>query len=1040
MNDKIEKIKSGATTAFIDASYKSNAAYKPSFISNDHTNGVKVMTTIEDELRKCESFVFSVAFITLGGITPLLQTLKELEEKGIPGKVLTTDYNNFTDPKALDKLAELKNIELRMYREEAVPFEAYETADGEKTAVDTERIGFHTKGYIFKNDGTFTILIGSSNMTQKALSVNKEWNTKVISTAEGEMYQTVSGAFDKLWNDRSHTRTYEEFIDEYRTKYETIKRQRKIALEAAKNAVEVDANSSEGNSQNKGVISLEQYRLKPNSMQVDFINNLSKLVDEGEDKALLISATGTGKTYASAFGVRDALNKIGANERVLFVVHREQIAKQAMKSYKMVFGNTRKFGLLSGNNKDMEADFLFATMQMMAKEEIRLEFKKNHFQTIIIDEAHRTGAGSYQKIMDYFEPKFWLGMTASPERTDSFDVFSIFDHNIALEIRLQQAMEEDLLCPFHYFGITDLNIDGEEIDEETGLRNFNRLVSDVRVDYIIQQIKYYGYSGDRVKGLIFCSSRNEAEKLSELFNERGYKTTALTGSDSQEEREKAIELLTKNVDINEIATESQKSKLDVINGTGASEDYLDYIFTVDIFNEGVDIPEINQVVMLRPTESPIVFVQQLGRGLRNATDKEFVVILDFIGNYKNNFMIPIALSGDRTYNKDNIRRYVAEGEKVIPGASTIHFDEISRKRIYAAIDTANFSDLKLIKENYKNLKNKIGRIPSLMDFDRYGEMDVLRIFDSKLGSYYKFLSEYEDDYKVRLTEDEEKAVEFISKKLANGKRIYEIELLDRMMSYSHALISGMKSNLKEKYNKDISDKEINSVISVMTNEFASGAAKNTYHKCVFLEGDKEGDYKTSSTFEAMMKNKDFYDIVKELIEFGRYRYQRDYSKGYKDTDLVLYQKYTYEDACRLLNWDKNLSSVMNGYFYDKKTNTFPVFINYDKSDDISDTTKYEDRFLDSSRLIAISKSGRKIESEDVKNFIYAKERGISVELFVRKNKDDKISKEFYYLGTMSATGKLQQVVMANTNKTAVEIEWQLDTPVREDIYEYIISE
>ncbi|MBO4864868.1 MAG: DEAD/DEAH box helicase [Eubacterium sp.] len=1003
MNNHIEQIRSGAETAFIDSSIKSNLAYKPTFISNDHTNGVKVMTTIEDELRKCESFVFSVAFITLGGITPLLQTLQELEKRGVPGKVLTTDYNMFTDPKALDKLAELSNIELRMYREEALLHPMNETADEENPSVDTENIGFHTKGYIFKNDGTFTILIGSSNMTQKALSVNKEWNTKVVSTAEGEIYQTVGDAFEKLWNDENHTQKYSDFIDEYRTRYETIKKQRKIALEAAK----------------KSPVSIIQYTLQPNSMQVDFISNLSKLVDNGEDKALLISATGTGKTYASAFGLRDALNRIGANEKVLFLVHREQIAKQAMKSYKMVFGNSRRFGLLSGNSKNTDADFLFATMQMMAKDEVRQQFEKDHFQTIIIDEAHRTGAGSYQKIMEYFKPMFWLGMTASPERTDAFDVFAAFNHNIALEIRLQQAMEEDLLCPFHYFGITDLEIEGEVIDEETGLRNFNRLVSDTRVDYIIKQIEYYGYSGDRVKGLIFCSSRKEAIKLSEIFNTRGYKTTALTGSDSQEDRERAIELLTKD----------------------GGEDYLDYIFTVDIFNEGVDIPEINQVIMLRPTESPIVFVQQLGRGLRNAADKEFVVILDFIGNYKNNFMIPIALSGDRTYNKDNIRRYVAEGEKVIPGASTIHFDEISRKRIYAAIDTANFSELKLIRENYKNLKYKLGRIPSLMDFDKHGEMDVLRIFDNNnLGSYYKFLVKYENDYKIRLTEDQEKVVEFISKKLASGKRIHELELLAGMLMYNHSLISGLKADLKNKYNKDCSEKEINSVINVMTNEFPSGSGKKTYEKCVFIEKESDGDYQSSQAYKSMMENKDFYNIIKELVEFGRYRYERDYSKNYKDTELVLYQKYTYEDACRLLNWEHNEVPLnIGGYKYDRTTNTLPVFINYDKADDIQDTIKYEDHFISRDSLIAISKQSRTVESEDVQNFLYAKERGISVELFVRKNKDDNGSKEFYYLGRMTATGYKKPFIMPNTDKTAVEIGWQLDTPVREDIYEYIVN-
>ena len=188
--------------------------------------------------------------------------------------------------------------------------------------------------------------------------------------------------------------------------------------------------------------------------------------------------------------------------------------------------------------------------------------------------------------------------------------------------------------------------------------------------------------------------------------------------------------------------------------------------------------------MLRPTQSPIVFIQQLGRGLRKAEGKEYVVILDFIGNYKNNFMIPIALSGDRSYNKDNIRRYLMEDGRVIPGSSTIHFDEISRKRIFAAVDNANFSDIKLIKENYTNLKNKLGRIPRLRDFDDYGEMDVLRIFDNgSLGSYYKFLVKYEKEYKVRLSAEEEKVVEFVSKKLASGKRIQELKLLKRMLTY-----------------------------------------------------------------------------------------------------------------------------------------------------------------------------------------------------------------------------------------------------------------
>lgn len=971
----IKQMVKGLETAFINQNITSNLAYKPLFISNNFKEGRKVLSSIEDELLKCNQFHISVAFITMSGLTPLLQTLKVLEEKGIPGQILTTDYLSFSEPKALHKLAVLSNIELKMYCTEEA---------GE---------GFHTKGYIFKEDEIYRIIVGSSNITLGALTKNKEWNTKIISTDQGEYANQVVEEFNTLWNS-SYAKNYSDVIDHYTTNYELIKKQKDIAKQ-------VD------------IPSIEQYRLKPNKMQVEFVNNLQKLRSAGEERALLISATGTGKTYASAFALRTE-----KPEKALFVVHREQIAKQAIKSYKKVFGKTKRFGLISGTSKEYDADYVFSTMQMMAKPEVRERFARDEFDIIVVDEVHRAGADSYNRIMDYFQPKFWLGMTASPDRTDGFDIYGLFNHKIAYEIRLQQALEENLLCPFHYFGITDLEIDGEVFDDNTGIKNFSRLVCEARVDYIIEKADYFGYSGDRVKGLVFCSRKEEARELSSKFNARGYHTEFLCGDDSQDRREECIERLT-NDDI---------------------EDKLDYIFTVDIFNEGVDIPEINQVVMLRPTESPIVFVQQLGRGLRKAENKEYVVILDFIGNYMNNFMIPIALSGDRTYNKDNIRRYLLEGERIIPGSSTIHFDEISKKRIFSSIDSANFSDIRLIKENYKRLKNKLGIIPSLKDFDDYGEMDVLRIFDnSSLGSYYKFLVKYEKDYKIRLNAAEEKVIEFVSKKFASGKRIHELELLNRMISYRSGLIGMLTQRLAKDYEIQMEVTTIKNVVNVMTNEFQSGSGKKTYEDCIFLE--PEGDeYKISVSFASMLDNVEFLNIFKELIEFGISRYKRDYKNRYQDTSFVLYQKYTYEDVCRLLEWESNEVPLnIGGYKYDSVTKTFPVFINYDKPHDISDTINFEDRFVTPNTLIAISKNGRTTQSNDVQNFLKAKERGIKVELFVRKNKDDKISKEFYYLGRMYATGKTNEIIMANTDKTAVEIEWILDTPVREDIYEYIIE-
>ena len=990
----INELKNGLSAAYINGSLAANLVYKPAFISNNPEEGKKVISSVEDELLRCEEFQISVAFITLGGVTPLLQTLKELEKKGVKGQILTTNYLDFSEPRALEKLNGLKNITLKMYDVEAAGN------------------GFHTKGYIFKKEEIYRIIIGSSNMTSAALTVNKEWNTKLVSTENGEVAKEIVEEFQKLW-DSENALLYDDFYEVYKERYNIIKHQREIA-------------------KSEEIPSLEQYRLKPNSMQERFIANLRKILEQGEERALLISATGTGKTYASAFAMRELGFK-----RVLFLVHRGQLARQTKKSYEKVFAKSVSLGLVGAGYHEYDADYVFATIQTLNRDEHLLQYDKNAFDCIILDEAHHVPADTYQKVMKHFTPKLWLGMTATPDKRDDNiegrNVYELFDHQIAYEIRLQQAMEENLLCPFHYFGITDLAIIG---DDEEASRDFSVLTSDERVKHIINEADYYGYSGDKVKGLIFCSSIKETEELSEKFNHminpstgQKFRTIALNGSASEQERQNAFERLAMN---KEDAT--------------ADHEPLDYIFSVEVLNEGVDIVEVNQVIMLRPTQSPIVFIQQLGRGLRKAYGKEYVVILDFIGNYNNNFMIPIALSGDRTYNKDNIRRYIMEGGRVIPGASTVHFDEISRKRIFVSVDKANFSDIKLIRENYTNLKNKLGHIPRLLDFDDYGEMDVIRIFDNNsLGSYYKFLVKYEKEYKIRLSENEEKVIEFVSKKLANGKRIQELRMLKRMLAYARGssklgLFAGLSEDMKE-YGKIVSQNQKENIVNVMTNEFPAGSGKKTYSQCVFIEDDGT-DYKPTKTFMQMLLNDKFYEMLQEPVEFGIRRYERNYKNTYKQTDLVLYQKYTYEDVCRLLNWEQNEVPLnIGGYKFDKKTKTFPVFINYDKSENISDTTKYEDHFIPGSRdrLIAISKSGRTLKSEDVQNFLKAKERGIQVELFVRKNKDDKISKEFYYLGHMTASGNTKEFTMVNTEKTAVEIEWILDVPVREDIYEYIVN-
>src|SRR5699024_166844 len=363
--------------------------------------------------------------------------------------------------------------------------------------------------------------------------------------------------------------------------------------------------------------------IEPNKMQQEALQQIQAVRDRGKDKSIVVSATGTGKTYLSAFDVRRYKPK-----RMLFVAHREQILEKAKEDYQQLLGGlSRKFGILSGAKRESDTCYVFATIQTLAKETTLNEFNSNDFDYIIIDEVHKAGAESYNKVIDYFKPKFLLGMTATPERTDDVNVFELFDYNVAYEIRLQDALEADMLCPFHYFGVTDIEINGSVIGD-TSL--FSNLVTEERVNHILERINYYGYSGNSVKGLIFCSRKDEAKELSRAFNKRGLRTVALTGNQTQKERLSAINSL--------------------------ESGHLDYILTVDIFNEGVDIPCVNQIVMLRQTQSSIVFIQQLGTGLCKHESKKFVSVIDFIGNYKNNYLIPIALSGDRSRSKDNLRR------------------------------------------------------------------------------------------------------------------------------------------------------------------------------------------------------------------------------------------------------------------------------------------------------------------------------------------------------------------------------------------------
>ena len=536
---------------------------------------------------------------------------------------------------------------------------------------------------------------------------------------------------------------------------------------------------------------------------------------------------------------------------------------------------------------------------------------------------------------------------------------------------------------------------------------FGRLTSDERVRHITEKIEEYSVTKSNRRGLIFCNRNAEAKELSRKFNALGYRTTAISGQDSDEVRDVAI------------------SQLE------AGE--LEYIFSVDIMNEGVDIPSLNQIIMLRRTDSAIIFIQQLGRGLRLDSGKEYALVLDFIGNYQSNFLVPIALSGDKTYNKDRLRRLVQEGDSVIPGCSTVSFDRISEARIYKAIDGGNFTSARFLKNEYLDLRQKLGKIPSLLEFDRNGSIDPLLIFKSS-KSYHDFLSKYEPDYTVQFSSDQIKILRFISQKLAAGKRFEDLYLLQTLVEAGHEGYRHMREAALRNYRAQLKDSAVRSAIAVLKGDFA------TPKDFVSLLIDDGCEPRLTEAFATALRNAEFKRQIPEVLDFGIARNRLDYAETYENTNFVLNAKYTYEEVCRLMNWEKNINGQnLGGYFYDEKTNTFPVFINYDKAPDISESIQYEDRFVSPSKLVAISKNNRTLNSPEIQRLKTWPENGLKTYLFMRKNKDDKGGKEFYFLGEMHPTGEFE-AIKTKSGDNAVEIEYELNAPVRQDIYEFMLSD
>ena len=899
------------------------------FLTNSKDS--KIISEILNQFDDCEEFIISVAFITFSGVVCILEALRELNLKGIKGKILTGCYLNFTQPKALDKLLSFNNIELKIL-------------EGEN---------FHAKGFLFRKAEQWQIILGSSNLTQSALTVNSEWNLLFGANNSDDIVKEILTDFDNLF--RKATPVI-DILDDYREIYKN---------QSIRNTASVD-------------ILKQIQKPKPNIIQQQALENLRIMRKKDINKALIISATGTGKTFLSAFDV--ALTK---PKKCLFIVHRTNIAVKAKDTFAKIIKN-KSLGLYVGTEKS-NADYLFGTIQTLKNPQALANFLPNEFDYIIIDEVHHAEAKSYKKVLDFFKPNFLLGMTATPERTDNADIFKLFDYNIAYEIRLNQALEQDLLCPFCYFAIEDFYIELEK----TLAKDFNKLVSDDRVNHIIDKINFYGFSGNHRAALMFVSNVDEAKKMATKLNEKGIRAKSLTSEDSEYIREQAIFELENH--------------------------HLEIIVTVDIFNEGVDIPCVNQIILLRPTQSAIVYIQQLGRGLRKFKDKEFVVVLDFIANYDNNFLVPVALSQDNSYDKDELKKFVISPNNYISGKSTITFTNIAKELIYRNIQKTNFSQLKNIKRDYIQLKKELGRVPTLLDFENKNFISPEVILTAK-DTYYDVLNSFKEDIPI-LNGSEYTILKFVSKEFTPAKRLYEILILEILLEKLEYKIDSLKELLKIEI-KDFKVEDFtNSLKHLSLKIFTVNAGRQEYFP--LIEVNKS--IVKLSVYDTIAKNEFLMQQLKDLLVYNKNIFSKKYSNN-KHQSLNLYSKYSKKDIAHLLNQDYTNGGVnLAGYrFFDDKA---LLFMTFDESKKFS---QYDNKFISADSFTFYSKNKKTLKNSLEKAL--ADNKYISY-VFARVNKND----NYYFLGTIAECLK---AVELNNPKQVIQYTFKLHQNIPYEIWQY----
>lgn len=911
---------------------------------------IKFIDKLKKNIDTCKKFYFSVSFIKKPGLRLLAPNIEAAIARGACGKLITSTYQNFTD---VDSLQFFYSLQLKYPSQFSCRLDSECFHDFKGNTV-----GFHSKGYLFEFEDHSELLIGSSNITVYALLKNVEWDVSVIDEESNGAYAAAKAEFDSLWD--LTLPLSQELINEYKTHlYYSIERW------------DMDYD-------------IANFEIKPNYMQRRALKELNRVRAMGASRALITASAGSGKTFLAAF---DALNFNPS--RLLYIVHEGSILMKSYETFSRVFGSDRSYGIFNGEYKEQDADFVFSTNVTMANS---LElFEPHTWDYIIIDECHHATAETYRKIINFFEPQFLLGITATPERMDGEDVFSLFDQNVPYELRLRDAIINGLVVPFKYYGIRDELI--EYGVEQTHGHKFVEMFSDEKhCEFIYNMIEKHREPGRKLKALAFCRDISHAIRMSQAMDDY-YHTSYLTGKNSVGERVRAYKDLQND------------------------EAELEILFTVDILNEGVDIPGINMVLFLRPTESQTIFIQQLGRGLRKFEGKKDVVVLDFIGNdYKRSVQIAFAL-GSMAENfvvEKNLVAALVKSDFLSIGLAEfgveIHLDDLSKKEILKYIDEVNFNTKTYLQQDYNNFKKYIGaaRYPAHVDYlnNDYAP-DLIKFMQSRVNgrknsSYLGFLHAICEENVPSFSERQEDFIKYVS------------DMLPIVRPYEYLMIQVLVQRAGE-----CSLNEVQRYVQISTVQYCQDAFEHALR--YMIDSGFFSIIDGTLFFANIILDIEFNEYLLDLLEYGLGKYDIEFGDKNQSEVFHLWGKYRKEQVQQLLlNNPKDImlgTKIYNGIVY--------AYVTVIKSSVTAENLKYADGYIDENTF----------QWETVANVrereLNALKDSKGIHIFVRKvDNEDGIQLPFTYIGM----GRMEYVESSKKKNGAHLFRVTMMAKAPEDIY------